>query len=919
MMKIKKMHKRIILGLSVLALFSTVPARAAEETKWCNEKEPSEGDVNQRYGISLVHNGGNNFTLKMNPPSNKEERCKMKFNVSEINSKGVTVEQQLSCDADLPLYIEERSDDTAYGLPGVIVKVTSTDKMIKNEKETGSCYYAGGSVTLEMTVPIEAKKTSSSCPEVQREDPTLTVPAIDCANQNYEAGTFEYKFCYAKSHAGTNSYDFTGKGGKYSDDSKKLPTFKCNYDISSGQVPLEPEKLTGDNYFVNKSYIYGKNIEKVTKGKYEYYYSPGYKTEGSAVTCEVTCEEAVEVEYGPPVASKAGMCFTYKVRVTSRTSCNMSKAPELPRLDCDYCTPTPNCVGSSGKVWQQGGPSEEFDQCVKSCDGGKYTKKCSNKCYKQVYGKASKTSATLYDDVLATRLVADTYTGSLKDCLELNTGGCYDRTNGNIEWHAGSTPIRGGEGRWYSENPGGRYHNGTFILDSRGFWRRQYEDGSICQDTCVWSGCGGDQYLNANMAAKDYERNIAKYNAAIKTCKSKAVCSTTTSEYTISADYTPMGKNEVTITFPYETKKDTIKHTSSTVISTADKKDTTLLPNYPEEGEGLLGCYKKGEDGSINPNVQNLYRSTWSFPGTWINGKTGEISFLPKSSTDVSWREYKNKFCIPADADQVNERWWNEFYYYKMKKQASEQGTKYTVFDETKVADKCETTTKDTIVQPQKTKEEELVWNIHANAVKFGYFEWNIEMACFYALNPKPTTPTEQQTSKSGEKKSCDPEPDNYRVRSIDLENVFPATTGEVTNTKAEPAAVGRTPGFNWSEFATNTKNEKYVSKPNNLIKSIQTVGYGVYSDDYLDYEFELTPQTIRDMRKDGGTTNRSGTNYTNFDESGFYVDENGVSRYKSKKIRSLAGNNTIPNNDSTIACNNMKNAKSTECYVVEG
>ena len=59
----------------------------------------------------------------------------------------------------------------------------------------------------------------------------------------------------------------------------------------------------------------------------------------------------------------------------------------------------------------------------------------------------------------------------------------------------------------------------------------------------------------------------------------------------------------------------------------------------------------------------------------------------------------------------------------------------------------------------------------------------------------------------------------------------------------------------------------------------------------------------------------KSGLNYTNFDDNGFGVgSDTGVSRYISKKIREdLPGNNKIPNT-SALKCNNMENWESSNC-----
>ncbi|MBQ3306761.1 MAG: hypothetical protein IJG68_01050 [Bacilli bacterium] len=891
-MKKKLLNKIFIIAIAV-ALYSIVLPVSAEETI-CPDGELSGVDVAQRYGISLSKEEGNSYKLKMNPPSNTEERCKMKFKVSKINGNDVTIDDRLSCN-ELTLQIDGTTEDTVYGLPGIIIELTNEEKIIKNENESGSCYFQNAKVELTY-IHAEPEVKTITCADPNYEDSTLLIPTIDCDNNTYkkgndfitiEPGSFEDKFCYAKRNAGTNySFDFHTNPN---DQGKQLD-FKCESDLDSGKIPLKQEDLEGEKYYVNKNYLYGKNIETITGERYIYNYAPGDEVKTDPISCEVTCEESVEVEYGPPVASKAGMCFEYKVRVTSRTSCHISKLPEKPRSDCSYCNPAPVCESANGSVWQQGGPNEEFDACIRSCDGGKYTKKCSNKCYKKVY--ASKTS-TNQNNVVVRKLSMTT-----NECLNLNPEGCYYKSNGNILWQPGTYT----EGRWYFEAQNPKYYSpgAPYIAFADGFFRRVYADGSVCNDSCHWTGCSG-QYLNPNIAKIDLEENAKKYNKVITACKAKASCSTTTAEFTISADYTPEGKSKVTINFPYDNQKDTITHNNSTVTDTSENANTTLLPNDPTPGDGLWGCYKK------NDSQENLYRSTWSFPGTWINGKTGEISFSPKSTSNPSWREHNDKFCIPADAERVNSDWWN---WYNNKLIGLNNLTLSANTDAT-VKDKCENVTTKTVLDPGKVDLSKIIYNIHAQTQKFGYFDWNIGMHCFYALNPKPTTPTTQTSISEEEQKACVPTTENYRVRAVDLENVFPALDGSTAQTTTE---AGRTPGFNWSEYAENTKNEKYTSNPKKYLEKVQSLGYGVYDEGNLDYEFTLSPQTIRNMRSNSSGA-YSGTNYTNFDDSGFYVDSNGVSRYKSNKIRSLSGSNKLPT-DNALLCNNMVNYNSSNCDI---
>ncbi len=111
--------------------------------------------------------------------------------------------------------------------------------------------------------------------------------------------------------------------------------------------------------------------------------------------CKTACREQVEVTYGPPKAVVAGQCFTYEVEIKSKVVCNTSinfdnfpkyedYAPCLLKAHCNNLTRDED---SHGGFDEQGGPNEDFDQCVASCDGGQYTQSCVNSCYDQVYGK----------------------------------------------------------------------------------------------------------------------------------------------------------------------------------------------------------------------------------------------------------------------------------------------------------------------------------------------------------------------------------------------------------------------------------------------------------------------------------------------------------------------------------------------------
>ena len=139
---------------------------------------------------------------------------------------------------------------------------------------------------------------------------------------------------------------------------------------------------------------------------------------------------------------------------------------------------------------------------------------------------------------------------------------------------------------------------------------------------------------------------------------------------------------------------------------------------------------------------------------------------------------------------------------------------------------------------------------------------------------------------------------DAKKIRSVELTNLFPATDGAVNSSSD---STGRTPGFNWSIYATNIiKDQAYTSRPANYVKWVQKKGYNVYSDEYLDYEFNLTKADIQKIK-------REGQNYTAFNGETMM---NSVINYQSSLFR---GNNAIIHSNkipqiNALKCNNIKN-----------
>ena len=238
--------------------------------------------------------------------------------------------------------------------------------------------------------------------------------------------------------------------------------------------------------------------------------------------CKVTCKENIEVNFSDPVATQAGMCFQYLIEIKSVVDCSGEYLKPEPTKK-SVCYPTPVCKSGS-ESYDAGGPNEEFDMCVSDCDGGKYTQKCINKCYSEVYegkGSTKKTSeSTLtHDEVIAMSPLyreSDTFLDATKMAVQCKSlgqaakgevsaeelyefrqqypGGYYDGNN----WIKQS-PCSSTLGPYYyrsvdataktiSMYKGDTTYgaSGSYRADDNGILRENYSSGRTCNDECEW-------------------------------------------------------------------------------------------------------------------------------------------------------------------------------------------------------------------------------------------------------------------------------------------------------------------------------------------------------------------------------------------------------------------------------------------------
>ena len=383
-----------------------------------------------------------------------------------------------------------------------------------------------------------------------------------------------------------------------------------------------------------------------------------------------------------------------------------------------------------------------------------------------------------------------------------------------------------------------------------------YSGTAGCEYQCQYLGCSAGEKLNPDDVKGSFEDDMDVYEQFINECTAEASCSTKTAEFTIKVNNKTKDKPNEDNWINYDAA--TLRNTGSAV----DIHDNSnIILNRSD-------CY--GE--TIN---KNKYMTEWSFPGTWINNKTGEISY--KEKEDKTWHKKKDKFCTSLNSADVNVGWW---YYGTMNEK------KNVVTGETMTDEQLKAAVTD--------------YNIKASTSDFGHFSWKIDVSCFYALY-------DTAGKKECIDKNCDDIKDKnpaqrYRIRTVDTADLFPSPEGKDTT---DATKTGRTPGFNWTINATNLKNEDYIIAPTALLEDIQTKERNgeTYSDTNLEYEFVLDREALKAIRK-----HTTSGNYTNF--TGKFEIVNGVSVYNSSLFRGLGStlDSKYINKVGKLGCNNQEN-----------
>ncbi len=308
-------------------------------------------------------------------------------------------------------------------------------------------------------------------------------------SKKYNTNDINKSACYSKILDSRSNYGIDANGNKNRFIVKQTKAGNGNNIFTYNHAAST--KASSKYNFLNEAYYYYEETNytqysvkyqfntidvKENKGNYTSVPKSSKTVEASKQTvCSRKCAEAVKVAYYPPQIVKAGMCFEYKVKITSYTRCEVAFDNKIGvlqnfptckdangniRPNCNdiylVSEPKPNTIHADNIVSQGAGPNNIFENCINECDGGKYSAECSKQCYSKTYGSniESKNMSSNDFNVAVSKLAGKSIVredtnnaikttqpkpnGALKECLNYNPEGCFYKTSNGYHWYSSS-------------------------------------------------------------------------------------------------------------------------------------------------------------------------------------------------------------------------------------------------------------------------------------------------------------------------------------------------------------------------------------------------------------------------------------------------------------------------------------------------
>ncbi len=398
-------------------------------------------------------------------------------------------------------------------------------------------------------------------------------------------------------------------------------------------------------------------------------------------------------------------------------------------------------------------------------------------------------------------------------------------------------------------------HKRKYIFKDNGT-KRQYNDQYQCPEKCGFSGCESTDI----MSDKDYQdyynntKEIKKIISDLKECNSQAKCNSESqkAEFEISIDNK---RKDKTTTVTNNASNNVAPSTGATTSSTeGNSTSTTVTTDGTTENGGSLTMFVPEDGDTSGKSILGYcydrrtpsphHKTTITFPGSWINLKTGSVTYFDKT-TDKTYYAKDQYFCTAYDSEDVNADWWK----WKMEGTGTAKANEY---------------------------------NINSSIKQFGKYYWDVSFSCFYGLYNKtgPSTEPSDENTKIN----------NYSFKIINLQNAE-------NNLKGKSGKLG----YNWTSAAqikniTNTSAEaqSYAINPEEYLSTLKNEKYDDNDKNSFDYYFELTDEDLSNIRNEN--KNRTYSSYNGFDDNAIKTVEGipDLTVYKSDILTKLERNGSM-------------------------
>lgn len=698
------------------------------------------------------------------------------------------------------------------------------------------------------------------------------------------------------------------------------------------------------------------------QNKYYSVTTTNYPSDSDPV-CSTICTELVTVIYGPPKAVKAGSCFDNEVTVKSSVVCDakiLKSPPQEPDIS-KLTTPKIRCNYFSGFT-DQGGPDEDFDLCINSCDGGEYSQKCIDSCYGEIYGDKQEEvdininpMALSKDKFIPLKLASknnscpdiDPESKSFNvlnyndlaekvfNYYQQNVGGKYNNNGSYISWEKLDNCYWSNYASYYftSKSKALRTVSGDYLVQSKLGTPNVYSNGknkcgAFGYDSCWDSKASGYYYA----AFDGFKKQSSSYgslacgdrcyfygdytNATLNAEELVADYEKKLAEYQAAVDSCTSNAVCSNDTATFKVNVDTTNDDSDSNSKTGVMSACTSNVNSMNKDQLKTStCFSwVGEHKQDSPNASGDVNIFEKLDGNCIGGNNINDDYFTTVDFPGTWINNKKGFIEYKEPDE------KDFYIEHDNQFCIDRSFKninsvWWNWHELNRTDEVKNT----------IKKESLFYNTLTNIREFGLFKWNFDVSCFFATDYEPKV-SDCPNGKCGKVLV-----DNFKTRPASLQNLFVKTDiNDVSlklsdkNKKSTLLALdnninddlkpGRVTGYNWSIMATDYSLSNYTIAPTAYVAMIQNNASGIYKDDgERDYSITLTPKQIREIKKYNSDEDGYSLNGTyEGDITKGSVNENGIMFYKSSFLDKYTTVNVRPKQ---YGCNNLFNGLCNNSY----